>query len=219
MSPDIAASREQYGRVSAWYDRSPARLLPTRRMAVDRLQLRRGDVVLDVGCGTGLCFPLIEDRVGPEGKIIGVEPSPEMLEQAKSRVESNGWRNVTLIEATAEDAEPPEAADAVLFHYTHDILRSPPALENIFRHAKPGTRVAAAGAKWTRWWRPAVNAYVWAVTRRTVTTFEGFARPWDHLGAYLSDIRVRPLMLGTAYLAWGRYAGRAASEDAMEAGS
>jgi ubiquinone/menaquinone biosynthesis C-methylase UbiE len=51
------------------------------RRAVDRLAPEPGQSVLDVGCGTGLSFELIEEGIGPAGRLVGVELSPEMLEQ------------------------------------------------------------------------------------------------------------------------------------------
>lgn len=175
-----------------------------RREAVDLLDLKRGDVVIDVACGTGLSFPLLEDRIGAEGKLIGIDLSPDMLEQARKRIEQEGWQNVSLIEAAVEDAAIPVPADAVFFHFTHDVMRDPAALDNIFRYAKPGARVASAGGKRAPWWNVPVNLVMWRISRRYITTFEGFACPWSHLERYLANLRVKPVLFGAGYIAWGR---------------
>jgi protein-L-isoaspartate O-methyltransferase len=57
-----------------------------RRKLVELLPLRSGEVVLDVGCGAGLCFSLVQQRIGPDGRIIAIEPSPSMLTLARQRV-------------------------------------------------------------------------------------------------------------------------------------
>src|SRR5690242_7708942 len=75
-----------------------------RRRVVERLPLRCGDVVLDVGCGTGLCFPFLLEQVGPAGAVVGVDASPEMLELAAERASAHRWRNVELIESAVEDS-------------------------------------------------------------------------------------------------------------------
>jgi ubiquinone/menaquinone biosynthesis C-methylase UbiE len=110
------ASRDQYRSIASSYDRKLQIRLgeQARKQAFAGFGLRRGDTVFDVGCGTGLSFPLIEEAVGPSGRIIGVEPSPEMLALARTRVSSAGWNNVTLIEASADDAEIPMQADALV---------------------------------------------------------------------------------------------------------
>ena len=61
-----------------------------RRLAVDALALRPGDTVVEIGCGTGLNFALLEQIVGGEGNIIGVDISEAMLERARERVHSAG---------------------------------------------------------------------------------------------------------------------------------
>ena len=50
-----------------------------RKKAVEHLNLNKGDLVVDLGCGTGLCFPLLMEKIGPNGKLIGVDISTEML--------------------------------------------------------------------------------------------------------------------------------------------
>ena len=205
MSPDLRRSQEMYRLRAPTYDRAVRRSLVTRRAAVDALRLQPGDVVLDVGCGTGLSLPLIEDRVGESGKIIGIEPSPDMLALARERVDAGGWANVTLIEAAAEDAVLPEAPDAVLLHFVHDVMRSPAALENVFRQAKPGARMAASGGKHGPWWALPATLYMMYLSRKYTTTPEGFERPWSYLDRFVPDLQVRPALYHAAYVAWGTY--------------
>jgi ubiquinone/menaquinone biosynthesis C-methylase UbiE len=68
---------------------------------VAQLRLESGDVVLDIACGTGLNFPLIEAGIGAEGLLIGLDYSSGMLARARRKVERHGWENVRLIEADA----------------------------------------------------------------------------------------------------------------------
>src|SRR6201993_5582239 len=66
-----------------------------RLRAVQALGLRPGDSVVDVACGTGLNFSLIEQMIGPEGRIIGVDLTDAMLAQAQQRIETNGWGKIS----------------------------------------------------------------------------------------------------------------------------
>src|ERR1700728_5463070 len=72
-----------------------------RLRAVRALGLRRGDTVVDIACGTGLNFPLLENLVGPGGRIVGVDLTDAMLARAQDRIETNGWSNISLVQADA----------------------------------------------------------------------------------------------------------------------
>ena len=207
--PDAGLARERYRRLAPRYDRLARMSRRLRERAVDRLRLRRGETVFDVACGTGLSFALLEDRVGPEGRIIGLDLSAEMLSEAEDRVRRHAWKNVELVAGDVADMQVPGEADACLFFLTHDVVRSPRAIENVIGHVKPGGRVVAAGAKLAPWWALPVNAYVWLVARRYVTTFEGIKRPWGNLVALVPDLRVESVLLGGAYVASGSVPGRA----------
>jgi demethylmenaquinone methyltransferase/2-methoxy-6-polyprenyl-1,4-benzoquinol methylase len=208
-APDPQRALELYRACATGYDASAERTMPLRRRTIAALGLRPGDTVLDVACGTGLSFGLLREGVGPSGHIVGVELSPDMIAQAEARCAREGWRNVTLACAAMESADIPRPLDAVLFNFTHDVLRSPRALARIFAAAKPGVRVAAAGMKWAPWWLAPVNLVVRAQARPYMTTFEGLDRPWSHLATHLERFEWRPVLFGTGYIGWGR--GRAAS--------
>src|SRR5687767_15497165 len=97
-----ASEQVAYTRDASTYDSRTSTFDTYRRQLVDLLPLRPGDVVLDVGCGTGLCFEQVRDRIGAEGAIIGVDASREMLEVAAARVAARGWRNVLLVQSAVE---------------------------------------------------------------------------------------------------------------------
>ena len=202
--PDRDAALAQYRRRASVYDWELRFLEPIRRLAVARLELSPGDVVLDVGCGTGLSLPMLRQGVGPKGRIVGIEQSPEMIEQARRRVSRARWTRVTLACSPVEDAALRVRADAALFHFTHDILRRPEAIANVLAHLKPGARVVASGLKWAAPWlvRP-VNWLVLPAALRSVTSLEGMHRPWQLLEEQLGPMEVEARLLGGAYIASG----------------
>lgn len=199
------AALAKYRSLASNYDASTTLADEWRRVAVERLDLRPGDVVLDVACGTGINFPGIRAKVGEAGRVVGIEMSPDMASRARQQVAASGWGNVSIVEGTAEDVAIPVTADAVLFSLTHDVLQSPSALENVFRHVRPGGRVVSMGVRWAPWWRLRLNVRTWSLSRGYVTTFSGFGKPWRHLARFAPDLVVESLASGAAYVASGRH--------------
>jgi ubiquinone/menaquinone biosynthesis C-methylase UbiE len=205
--PDRDAALEQYRRRAGVYDLELAFFEPIRRLAISRLELRPGDVVFDVGCGTGLSLAMLRQRVGPKGRIVGIEQSPEMFEQARRRVARARWARVTLTCSPVEDADLRIKADAALFHFTHDILQRPEAIANVLSHLKPGARVVASGLKWAApWLMQPVNLLVLPAALRSVTSLAGLDRPWQRLQEQLGRMTVESRLLGGAYVASGTMA-------------
>lgn len=205
MQADHARSAADYAALAADYDRRTRLINTTRLRAVASLRLRRGEAVLDVGCGTGFSFDAIERAVGPAGRLLAFDLSPDLLDIAAERVSRAGWRNVTLRQGAAEEVRFDARADALLFSYVHDVLQSEAALDNLLAHARPGARVSACGTVlWPRWGWP-VNAWLRLRHRRYLTNPENFDRPWAKLAARLADFRVEvPWPPGWRYLVTGR---------------
>ena len=207
--PDAERARRKYARLARRYDVSLAMLQPWlsryRRRAVDSLELRPGDTVLDVGAGTGASLELLAAGVGPEGRVVAIEPSEAMLDVARRRADAAGLRNVEFRHTTAQHAVGLPTAGAALFFLTHDIVRSRDAVERVFALLRPGARVACFGAK--EGGPPPVKAVMRRFTARFVTTLEGLDTPWEYVTPRLEDVQIQPLGFDQAYLATGRVAG------------
>lgn len=191
--------RSQAGR----YDQRTSAFHHWRELLVDKLSVRRGDTVLDVGCGTGLCLPLLRRKVGASGTIVGIDESEQMLEVAGQRVAEHGWDNVRLLAAPVAQAPIDGTADAALFCAVHDVLQSPAALAHIFDHLRPGAPVAAAGGKWPSPWLWPLPVWVAYLHAPFVNDFTGFDRPWRLLAEFVPNLRIHQLAFTTGYLALG----------------
>lgn len=208
VSPDARRQALQQYRVRAeHYDSELAPFEPLRREAIERLNLKPGDTVLDVGCGTGLSFAPLLDRLGPDGHVVGIEQCPEMLARARGRVLNQRRRQVTLLQAPVEEATWPGQADAALLHFTHDILRRPAALENVLSHLAPGARVVATGLQWAAPWVWPVNLFVLGAALYSVSSLDGLAQPWSQLAPRLDSFEVQPTWMGGIFMARGVWPG------------
>ncbi|MGZ0748201.1 class I SAM-dependent methyltransferase [Haloparvum sp. AD34] len=99
-----------YSRYAALYDRvaTDAPFAAGLREALAAaVGLERGDVVVELGCGTGANFPVLRERVGREGAVVGVDVSSGVLRRARDRVDREGWENVHVVRGDA--TEPPFA--------------------------------------------------------------------------------------------------------------
>src|SRR6202163_3030616 len=141
---------ETYRKTAKHYDIT-SRLYPApgypqraqRLRAVQALGLRAGDSVIDIACGTGLNFPLIEEVIGPDGRIVGVDLTDAMLAHAQDRIETNGWSNISLVPADAPDCDSPTEVNAILSTYA---LSQVPECAEVIAH---GAAALSAGGRWT----------------------------------------------------------------------
>ncbi|MEO5693075.1 MAG: class I SAM-dependent methyltransferase [Usitatibacter sp.] len=203
-SADLEEAVAHYRDLAPRYDYRTRRINAVRERAIAGLALRPGEIVLDAGCGTGWCFTALSAAVGPQGRVIAFDPSPDMLAVARLRASTTP---IDLLHATAEEVTLPTAPDAILFSYTHDLIRSRPALDNLFGQARKGARIAATSTKLYAPWLFPANWYLRLTHRGYITNFEGFGAPWSTLAEYLDDFRLETNGHTQHYVATGRLRG------------
>ena len=203
---------QQYRVRADLYDLELQPFEPLRLEAIRRLCLQPDEVVLDVGCGTGLSFAPLLQGLGDRGHVVGIEQCPEMIGKARSRIEAEGWgQRISLVQASAEDASWRGLADAAMFHFTHDVLRCPAAIDNVLAHLKPGARVVATGLQWAAPWAGPVNCFVMGAALYSVSSLDGLSRPWSELAKRLNDFDQCDTWMGSIYMASGTWPGAPAA--------
>jgi demethylmenaquinone methyltransferase/2-methoxy-6-polyprenyl-1,4-benzoquinol methylase len=176
-----------------------------RHQAVSALELKKGDVVVELGCGTGLNFPLLQQQVGPEGKIIGVDLTDRMLERAGERVRRHGWSNVELVREDAAEYVFPASLRGILSTFALTLM---PGYDRIIRNGREslasGGRFAILDLK-----KPD-NAPPW-LTRLMVRLTAPFGasldlaerHPWESLERHFSVNLYEEYFCGFVYLSVG----------------
>lgn len=204
MSAQVGDASRLYAALAPTYDDETKFITGIRNRAVKALRLKPGETVLDAGCGTGWCLPMLSSGVGETGHVAGFEPSTDMLALARARVVGQMLANVTLHHACGETAVIDRSPDVILFSYTHDLIRSRISLENIFRQAKPGCRIVAVSTKLFPAWFFIGNWHIRKTHRMTITNFESFDRPWTLLAELCANYAVRTTAPGSRFLFEGR---------------
>jgi ubiquinone/menaquinone biosynthesis C-methylase UbiE len=207
---------ETYRKKARHYDLT-SRLYPApgypqraqRLRAVQALGLSPGATVIDLACGTGLNFALLQRAVGPAGRIVGVDLTDAMLARAEDRVKARGWSNVTLVQADAAGYAFPAGADAILSTYA---LTQVPECAAVIAH---GAAALAPGGRWAvldlkiPGRTPGWLAQLGTATVRPFAAIDQWMtrRPWETIRAAmqaeLTDCGWTELCLGTAFLATG----------------
>jgi demethylmenaquinone methyltransferase/2-methoxy-6-polyprenyl-1,4-benzoquinol methylase len=216
MAGDALLTREEirdtYDRHAGIYDRAVwcyylvgMRIGRWRHMAVDALSLRPGDTVVEIGCGTGLNFSLLEQAVGSEGKIIGMDISDAMLDRARARIRAAGWRNVELLCAAASDFRFPNGVGGIL---ATGVLTYEPEFDKVIAR---GARALAPGRRWvvldykmpSNWLRCLAPLFVALGSSFGVSKSFMEHHIWESVERHLTNTRMRELYGGFVYIVSG----------------
>jgi ubiquinone/menaquinone biosynthesis C-methylase UbiE len=197
-----SANSAAYDRVARFYRAfEPLYLIfpPARRRAVAALGLKPGDVVLEIGAGTGRNFPYLVEAVGPSGAVIAVDASAGMLAEAQKLLQREGWSNVELIHQDAAELELELDVDGVLFSLSYSALPEPRrALAAAWQRLHHGGRVVVMDlglteGGWARLLDPIARLLL------KFTPGDPYSDPWSDLAAY-GKVQTRRFLFGLFYV-------------------
>jgi SAM-dependent methyltransferase len=177
-----------------------------RQRAVQLLQLKSGDRVLDVGCGPGGSFPYLANAVGPSGEVVGVEISPVTAINTRRRIAANNWNNVQVVVSDAATVSLEGTFDGLLMFAAPDAYASQQDLANLLPYLKSHAKVVIFGGKLSRQRsRKLPNLIFGKMFSRL--TFDSTPKldyePWALLKGHLGELTVEEHFSGWMFLAWG----------------
>lgn len=176
-----------------------------RRLVIDALGAKPGDTVVEIGCGTGMNFPLLEARIGERGKIIGVDLSEAMLERAAARIRAAGWTNVQLVHAAAADYVFPDGVDGII---ATGVLTYEPDYDRVIEN---GAKALAPGKRWVVFdykmpagrFRHFVPLFVWIFRPFGISRALFERTIWASIQRHLRNARIQQFYFGLIFIASG----------------
>ena len=198
---------QRYNRIAAFIPLfEHAFFMPSglRTRAVDQLKLRRGNRVLEVGCGTGRNFPFLRDAVGPEGYVCGIDLSEGMLRRARKLCHRRQWTNFVLIKADAADYASQELFHGALFGFSYNVMphhRS--VLRQVWKQLRPGGRLVIMDARLPPGlFGKLIRPFATWLMKQTLLG-NPFIRPWKHHAALVDDFQMEDFRFGSYYICCG----------------
>lgn len=146
-----AQAKEGYDRMSRFYDYFEGIFVRKyRNSALKRLNIEKGEIVLEIGFGTGHCLKQMAESVGENGKVYGIDISSGMMEVSRKRIEKAGL--LDKVELNCGDASKmpyeDDKFDAVFMSFTLELFDTPEipeVLNEIKRVLKTNGRIGVVG--------------------------------------------------------------------------
>jgi ubiquinone/menaquinone biosynthesis C-methylase UbiE len=128
---------------AAWLERSEREQEEAPSKAVEALDFKAGQVVADIGAGSGYYTSRIAKRVGPTGRVYATDIQPGMIQLLDQRVKNEGLDNVTTVLGTMDDPKlPPRAIDvAIMVDVYHELQQPQLFLQRLKDAFKPDGRL------------------------------------------------------------------------------
>lgn len=172
-----------------------------RKKTVDRLQLKAGDRVLEIGCGTGRNFRYLCKAVGPMGRVHGVDLSAGMLSKVEQLRQQYGWNNLSLKQSDAADFRAGEPLDGVLFSLSFNTMpHHAEVLRQAWSQLRPGGRLVIMDAKLPNGWfgRLILPFSLWLMKRTLLGN--PYIQPWNRLQDIAGTFEMEEFLLGSYFI-------------------
>lgn len=179
-----------------------------RKKAIQRLNLKRGDKVLEIGCATGLTFPFIRRVIEEKGEIIGLDYSKALLKKAEARIKRNNWDNIRLIHQEASQLSLDVKVDGVLSIYTMPLVYDyREAIKKAVNLLRNNGRLVILSSKHTPGFFRFLNPVASLANRPFVPYTEKSIKSWEEIwkimSGLLKEVKIEKFFFDLIYLASG----------------
>jgi ubiquinone/menaquinone biosynthesis C-methylase UbiE len=184
--------------------RQPQELALDSKRLLDQLDIQPGDQAIDIGCGPQGILDLLSERVGPKGKVVGLERNESTVRLARKFVAERQLRNVEVLEANAKSTCLPRASFDVV-HARLVLVNVPEpqrVVEEMIALARPGGVVASHEADWGAFlcnppspaWDRLLEVFLAYSRNNGIDLFVGRKTHQMFRAGGLTDIQVNPVI-------------------------
>ena len=176
---------------AAWLERPERETEEAPSKAIAALRLRQGQVVADVGAGSGYYTMLLRAAVGPRGRVYATDIQPEMLALIRRKIEQLRVSNVELVLGTPTESRLPDGAIdlALMVDVYHELAQPQVFLQSLKRALKPDGRLVLIEFRKESAWVPIREEHKMTVREaRMELEAEGYrfervidVLPWQHI--------------------------------------
>ena len=174
-----------------WLERPEREAEEAPTKAVAALNLQPGQVVADIGAGSGYYTMLLSSAVGPRGRVYATDIQPEMLALIKRRIEEKGVSNVELVRGTATGSGLPDGVIdlALMVDVYHELAQPQAFLQSLKRAMRPEGRLVLIEFRKESPWVPIREEHKMSIhDARMELEAEGYrfdrvidVLPWQHI--------------------------------------
>jgi ubiquinone/menaquinone biosynthesis C-methylase UbiE len=174
-----------------WLERPEREAEEAPSKAIAALQLRPGQVVADIGAGSGYYTMLLSAAVGSRGRVYATDIQPEMLAQIRKKIERHPVTNVELVLGTATESRLPERSLdlALMVDVYHELAQPQAFLQSLKRALKPDGSLVLVEFRKESAWVPIREEHKMSVREaRVELEAEGYrfdrvidVLPWQHI--------------------------------------
>ena len=178
--------------------------LDIRAKAVRQLELKPGDKVLEVGCGTGRNLRRLVEAVGPTGEVFGVDCCDAMLAKARDLSNRHQWHNVKLWQEDATEMRLPAPVDGVLFSLSYTVIPKPvTALEKAWEYLLPKRHVVIMDGKLAHGLLGRLSRPLVIFLSKATVLGDPDRQPWEDLKKFTPQVEMEEVNFGTYYVCRG----------------
>jgi arsenite methyltransferase len=162
----------------------------------DLADLKEGESVVDLGSGSGMDVFFAAERVGPSGRVVGIDFTPEQLEKAREIAAEGGYSQVELREGRIEDLPVEDASCSCVI--SNGVINLAPEKERVFAEAarvlKPGGRLAIADIVSESQLKESIvcDADLWASCIGGAAQEDAYRAAIEGAGLRIDDLRENP---------------------------
>ena len=174
-----------------WLERPEREAEEAPTKAVAALNLQPGQIVADIGAGSGYYTMLLSSAVGPRGRVYATDIQPEMLALIKKRIGEKGVSNVEPVRGTATESGLPDGIIdlALMVDVYHELAQPQAFLQSVKRAMAPGGRLVLIEFRKESPWVPIREEHKMSIQdARMELEAEGYrfdrvidVLPWQHI--------------------------------------